>query len=382
MTTTTQPAISAEVPLSRPDITDLERQAVLRVMESPVLSIGPELERFESMLAECAGVAHAKAVNSGTSALHIAALALGIGPGDEVITTPFSFIASANCILFAGATPVFADIDPMTLCIDSDDVERRITDRTKAVLAVDVFGHPADWERLEAVAERHGLGLIEDSAESIGSGYRGRKAGSFGDAAVFAFYPNKQMTTGEGGALLTDRDDVAELAQSLRNQGRSAGSAWLAHARLGFNYRLSEINAALGCAQVQRLPELISNRSRVARRYNELLGEFPEIETQHVAPGVDMSWFVYVVRLTAGYTRSQRDALLKTLRQRGIGCSNYFPCIHLEPIYREMLGYGPGDFPVAEDISDRSIALPFFGRMTDEQQVRVVGELREAIAHL
>ncbi len=369
------------IPLARPDITDLERDAVMRVLDGPVLSLGPEIERFEKLLAEQAGVKHAVAVNSGTSALHLAVLGLGIEAGDEVITTPFSFVASSNCIIFAGATPVFADIDLKTMCIDPDAVERAITPRTKAIIAVDVFGHPAEWDRLEEIAKKHGLGLIEDSAESIGTVYKGRPAGGFGDAGIFAFYPNKQMTTGEGGALVTDRDDIAELARSLRNQGRG-GTGWLSHARLGFNYRISDINSALGSAQVQRLPELLERRSSVAERYNSLLAKVPQIETQHIAPDVDMSWFVYVVRLDESFSRNERDRILHLLRDRGVGCSNYFPCIHLEPFYREEYGHAPGDFPIAESISDRSIALPFFGRMTDEQIGRVVDELTNAITEV
>lgn len=372
----------ASIPLARPDITDLEREAVMRVLEGPVLSLGPEVERFESHLAKQAGVRHAVAVNSGTSALHLAVLGLGLKAGDEVITTPFSFVASSNCIIFVDAKPVFVDIDPKTLCIDPDQIEAAITPQTKAIIAVDVFGHPAEWDRLEEIAKRHGLGLIEDSAESIGTVYKGRNAGSFGDAAIFAFYPNKQMTTGEGGALLTDRDDIAQLARSMRNQGRGDGSGWLSHARLGFNYRISDINCALGSAQVQRLPELLAGRTRVAETYNRLLADVPEIETQQIAPDVDMSWFVYVVRLDTSFTRNQRDDILRLLRDRGIGCSNYFPCIHLEPFYRTEFGHAPGDFPVAESISDRSIALPFFGRMADEQIVRVVEELTAAISEV
>ncbi len=372
----------ASIPLARPDITDLEREAVMKVLEGPVLSLGPEVERFESLLAEQAGVAHAVAVNSGTSALHLAVLALDLKAGDEVITTPFSFVASSNCILFIDAKPVFVDIDPQTLCIDPDAIESAITPRTKAILGVDVFGHPAEWDRLEQIAKRYGLALIEDSAESIGTVYKGRKAGGFGDAGIFAFYPNKQMTTGEGGALLTDREDIARLARSMRNQGRGDGTGWLSHARIGFNYRLSDINSALGSAQVQRLPELLAGRSRVAERYDALLADVPEIETQYIAPDVEMSWFVYVVRLDPSFSRDRRDSLLRVLRDRGIGCSNYFPCIHLEPFYQTEFGHAPGDFPIAESISDRSVALPFFGRMTEEQTSTVVSELKQAITQV
>jgi perosamine synthetase len=373
---------SREIPLARPDITDLERRAVMRVLETPVLSIGPEIVGFEKELAAQAGVAHAVAVNSGTSALHLIMASLGIGPGDEVVTTPFSFVASSNCILFQGATPVFADIDPLTLALDPARVEERITPRTKAVLAVDVFGHPADWDALEALARRHGLALVEDSAESIGARYRGRPAGGFGDAAIFAFYPNKQITTGEGGAVVTDRQDIADLARSLRNQGRGAGAGWLHHERLGYNFRISEMNCALGRAQLSRLDEILAARERVAQTYNRVLANVPGVQTPFVADDVSMSWFVYVVRLAEGYTAAERDRVMDHLRANGIGCNNYFPCIHLEPFYRAGWGFQEGDFPIAESISGRCIALPFFGALTEEDIEHVAFRLDEALRGL
>ena len=380
MTANSLPAV--RIPLSRPDITEVERAAVARVLQSTTLSIGPEIELFEKELADVAGVDHAVAVNSGTSALHLALLAGGIGPGDEVITTTFSFIASANCILHAGATPVLCDIDPLTLAIDPAGIARRITPRTRAVIAVDVFGHPALWDETEALCRKHGLLLIDDSAEAIGARYRGRPAGSFGDAGIFAFYPNKQITTGEGGALVTGDAEMARLARSLRNQGRGDGGGWLAHERTGFNYRLSEINSALGRAQLQRLDELLANRAKVASRYNALVAEIPGVEAPFVASDVDISWFVYVVRLSGQFGPGQRNMVLERLRSRGIGCSNYFPCIHLEPVYRDRFGYGEGDFPVAEGIAERTIALPFHGQMTGEEVDEVAGELRSALGRL
>ncbi|MBI4219101.1 MAG: DegT/DnrJ/EryC1/StrS family aminotransferase [Chloroflexi bacterium] len=376
------PATTAtiRIPLARPDITEAERARVNRVLESPYLSLGPEVQGFESDLARCAGLAHAIATNSGTSALHLAMLALGIGPGDEVITTPFSFIASSNCILYVGARPVFADIDPHTLTIDPAAIDERITPRTKAVLAVDVFGHPADWDRLQEIAGRRGLALVEDAAEALGASYKGRPAGSFGDLSVFAFYPNKQITTGEGGALLTNNPFIARDARSRRNQGRGADGRWLRHERLGYNYRLSDINCALGRAQLERLPEILAARERVALRYNRLLEEVPEIERPFAAEHVAISWFVYVVRLRPGYTRAQRDRVMGHLRARGIAAGDYFPCIHLEPVYRNDLGYREGQYPVSEDISSRSFALPFFSRLSDEEAREVVDCLKEAVA--
>jgi perosamine synthetase len=354
----------------------------MRVLEGPVLSLGPELTAFESELAACAGVSHAVATNSGTSALHVAMLALGIGPGDEVITTPFSFIASSNCILFVGAVPVFVDIDPLTLAIDPGRIEEKISSRTKAILAVDVFGHPANWDALAGIAARHSLKLVEDSAEAIGSTYRGRRAGGLGDIGVFAFYPNKQITTGEGGALLTNSAETAALARSFRNQGRGAGGGWLSHENLGYNFRISDINCALGRAQLSRLDEILASRSRVAERYNRLLADIPGVRTPHVSRDTGMSWFVYVVQLAAEFSRADRDAILQLLRDRGIGCSNYFPSIHLERVYRARFGYRAGAFPVAESVSDRTIALPFHGNLSADDAGAVADSLREAVATL
>ncbi len=370
------------IPLARPDITRLERDAVMRVLSGPILSLGPELDAFESELAECAGVTHVVAANSGTSALHMIMVALGIGPGDEVITTPFSFIASANCILFVGATPVFVDIDPLTLSINPAKIEERITLRTRAIVAVDVFGHPAHWRALREIAWKHGLALVEDSAESIGSMYRGERAGGLADAGIFAFYPNKQITTGEGGAVLTDDDEIADKARSLRNQGRGTDGGWLSHQMLGYNFRISDINCALGRAQLSRLDEIVVARASVAETYNRLLVDVPEVRTPYVASDVRMSWFVYVIQLAPEFDREDRDQILEYLRDRGIGCSNYFPCIHLEPFYRTNFEYGPGEFPVAEAVSDRSIALPFYGRLELDDAERVVETLQQAIAQV
>ena len=367
------------IPLSRPDITDADRQRVMDVLETPILSIGPHVKAFEEELAAVAGVRHAVAVNSGTSARHLAMVALGIGPGDEVITTPFSFIASSNCILYAGATPVFVDIEPRALCIDPAKIEAAITPRTKAILAVDVFGHPFDWARVEAIAKKHNLKLIEDSAEAIGSRYHERRAGSVGDVGIFAFYPNKQITTGEGGALVTDDPEIARLTKSLRNQGRGDGNSWLSHERLGYNFRISEINSALGRAQLSRLPEIVKARSDVAMRYHRALARVRGVEVQPILPGVDMSWFVYVVRLDRRYAGEKRDRAIGLLREQGVSCSNYFPCIHLESFYRESLGCREGMFPVAEDVSMRTIALPFHNRLTDAEIEYVADRLERTL---
>ncbi len=371
---------STAIPLSRPDITEDDIAAVVNVLRTPTLSLGPQLQLFEERIAAFVGARHAVAVNSGTSALHLCMRALGIGEGDEVITTPFSFIASANCILFEKAVPRFVDIEPQTLCLDPALVEAAITPRTKAILAVDVFGYLCDWDALRAIADRHDLALIEDSCEALGSSRDGRHAGTFGDCGTFAFYPNKQMTTGEGGVIVTDRPEIASLARSMRNQGRGEGNAWLQHERLGFNYRMSDINCALGTSQLQRLPTFLSMRAQVAAWYTEELQALADlVHAPVMQPGVDISWFVYVVRLADRFTRADRDRALAALRERGIGCNNYFPPIHLQPFYRELLGTKEGDFPVTEGVSDHTMALPFHNHLSKQEIQRVCATLREIL---
>ena len=361
-----------KIPLAAPDVGPVERRVVLDVLESSELSLGPQLLEFERAIARYVGVRHAVGVNSGTSGLQLIVRALGIGPGDEVITTPFSFIASANCIVVEGARPVFVDVDPDTYNLDVAGIARAITPRTKAILGVDVFGRCADWERIEALARTHSLAVIEDSCEAIGAESRGRMAGAFGDAGCFGFYPNKQMTTGEGGMILTNRDDLAAMCRSLRNQGREDGDGWLLHARLGFNYRISDINCALGLAQLSRLEDMLARRSAVAELYRKrLAGLEGVIPPPPVAAG-RLSWFVYVVRLADRYDRAERDRVLQGLRAAGIGCSNYFPPIHLQPFYADRFGYRAGDFPVTERISARTVALPFFNALTALQVDEVV----------
>jgi perosamine synthetase len=364
------------IPLARPDIRPQDVDAVVDVLRSDCLALGPKAEAFERALASTAGVKHAVAVNSGTSALHLLIRALDIGPGDEVITTPFSFIASTNCILFER---VFVDIEPETLCIDPGLVERAITSRTKAILAVDVFGHPADLPVIEEIAKRHGLRLIEDSAESLGSTLGGRPCGSFGDAGVFAFYPNKQITTGEGGAVVTDDARIAELCRSMADQGSGAEGAWLHHVRLGYNYRFDEMSAALGLSQLARLQEIVAARARVAGWYVDVLSDVDEVVLPKVAPGVGMSWFVFVVRLAEQFSRADRDRVLDKLRARGIGCRDYFTPIHLQPYIREALGTHEGQFAVTERVCDRTIALPFYSQMTQQDVHQVSDALRASL---
>ncbi|MFH1304870.1 MAG: DegT/DnrJ/EryC1/StrS family aminotransferase [Candidatus Omnitrophota bacterium] len=371
-----------QIPLSRSDITEKEKKAVLEVLESPYLALGPKLVEFEERLADYTGVKYAVCVNSGTSALHLIIRALGIEENDEVITTPFSFIASANCILFEKAKPVFADIDSLTLNIDPDLVEDKITPKTKAILAVDVFGHPAAWDRLEKIAAKHGLHLIDDSCEAIGSEYKGKKTGSFGNAGAFAFYPNKQMTTGEGGAITTNDEGLYRECRSMRNQGRGENKAWLQHERLGYNYRISDINCALGIAQLERIDEILLKRAKVAENYRRVLGGIEEITLPHVSSDVKMSWFVYVVRMHKGFDMNARQKVLTELRKKGIECSDYFSPIHLQPFYRRMFGYKEGDFPVTEAVSERTVALPFYNNLERGQIEYVAENLKQALCEI
>jgi perosamine synthetase len=371
----------SEIPLSQPDINDSDIQAVTHALRSGRLSIGRQQERFEQMVADRTGSANGVAVSSGTAGLHLILLALGVGPGDEVITTPFSFVASANCILMVGATPVFVDIDPASLNLDPTKLEAAITDKTKAIVAVEVFGNPRHMDRIAQVAGAHEIPLVEDACEGLGGHHMGKPVGSFGRAAVFGFYPNKQITTGEGGMIVTNDDRLADLCRSMRNQGRpvdahvgdaSTSGAWLAHERMGYNYRLSEIAAALGCSQMQRLDDFLDARRNVAGMYMRRLMDFDDMILPNVLPGQeeDMSWFVFVVRLTDQYGHTERDRIITGMRRHEVGASNYFPCIHLQPFYRERFGYKKGNFPIAESISERTIALPFFNRM-DRTQVEL-----------
>jgi len=365
-----------EVPLSRPDITQREIDAVVDVLHSGILSIGPRLEEFESKIAEYVGVKHAIGVNSGTSGLHLAVRALGISEGDEVITTPFSFIASSNCILFERATPVLVDIDPLTLNIDVGHIESAITPRTKALLPVDAFGQPVDMEAIKSIANKYSLPIIEDSCEALGAEFNGIKAGSQADIAVFAFYPNKQITTAEGGMVVTNDDYIADLVRSMRSQGRPITGLWLEHERLGYNYRLSELHAALGCVQMERIDEIISKRRRAAEVYNSCLKDVEEVAVPYVDPRVKMSWFIYVIRL---HSSVDRDMVMEYLIEHGVGCKPYFTPIHLQPFYRDM-GFKEGDFPITESVAKTTLALPFFSNITEEQIDYVVQVLKEGIA--
>ncbi len=372
------------LPMSAPDITRAERDAVLEVLESPTLSLGTRLALFEERLGAYVGARHAVAVSSGTAGLHLAMIAAGVGPDDLVLTSPFSFVASANAALYVGARPVFVDVDPHTLTIDPERLAhtagrlvRRRTGRLRAILPVHVFGQPADMDPILEIARRHGLAVVEDACEALGAAYKGRPAGTLGDAGVFGFYPNKQMTTGEGGMVVTPHAPWDALLRSLRNQGRDVFDGWLAHSRLGYNYRLDEMSAALGAVQVGRLDELLAKRARVAAWYAERLRYRDDVSLLAIAPWTTrMSWFVHVVRLP---DRSARDRVIAELERRGIPARAYFPPIHLQPFYRERFGFGPGDFPVSEAAGDTCVALPFFGDMREADVDRVCGALAEIL---
>jgi perosamine synthetase len=376
-----------EIPLSRPDITDLEIEMVVASLRSGRLSIGPMVEQFEKVVAARCDRREGVAVNSGTSGLQLAMQALGIGSGgsggatDEVITTPFSFVASANCALYVGARPVFVDICPKTLNMDPAKLEAAITPRTKAIVAVECFGNPAHMDEYESIAAKHGIPLIEDCCEALGSSHAGRKAGSFGRIGVFAFYPNKQITTGEGGMIVTDDRRLADLCRSMRNQGRAIENAgWLGHERLGYNFRMPEMCAALGVAQMRRLDEIIQKRQRVAGMYMSRLMDNHDVILPTVHDLTRMSWFVFVVRLAGTYTREERDRIIAGLLRHDLGAKDYFPCIHLQPFYRQQFGFSPGDFPIAESVSTRTIALPFYNTMTEgdvDHVVRTLGLMIE-----
>jgi len=365
-----------KVPLSAPDINQDDISAVLSVLQTNQLSLGPRLSEFEKVMTDWAGQKHGIAVNSGTSGLHLIIRAMDLKDGDEVITTPFSFIASSNCLLFERAVPVFADIEPETLNIDPSAIERAITPKTKAILAVHAFGHPADMDPIREIAQRHSLRVIEDSCEAIGAQYKGRPAGSLGDAGVFAFYPNKQMTTGEGGVIVTDDDEIAALCRSMRNQGRGEGDRWLFHERLGYNYRLDELSCALGVSQAARLEKILAMRTDVAQRYHQRLAGIKGVRLPFTADYAKISWFIYVIRLAESI---DRDKVMGRLEESGVGCRPYFTPIHLQPFYREMFGYKEGDFPITERVAASTIALPFFNKITDAQIDYVADILKRAI---
>jgi perosamine synthetase len=371
-----------QISLSRPDIGDKEIEAVCAVLRTPNLSLGPKLPEFEQAFCDYVGRKRGIAVNSGTSGLFLCMLAMGLGEGDEVITTPFTFIATATTIMMARAKPVFADIDPVSLNIDPAQIARKITKKTKAIMPVEVFGSPARFDEICDLADKKKIPVIEDSCEALGSVLNGRKVGTFGRMSMFAFYPNKQMTTGEGGMILTDDDDLADMCVSLRNQGRGKSGPWLSHVRLGYNYRLSDINCALGIVQLSRIEEFKAKRAQVARWYKEMLSDDNRLAVPVEPEGCEMSWFVFVVRLNEEYSAKQRDAVLDAMRKAGIQVSNYFSPVHLQPFMAKKFGFAEGDFPITESVSKRTIALPFYNNLTKDEVAIVCKTLKQTLDSL
>jgi len=386
------------ITMSSPDLTDAERQAVLEVVNTPNLAMGPRIDAFEAAFRAYAGSRCAISVNSGTSGLHLCVRAAGVEAGDYVLTTPFSFVASTNVILFERAIPVFVDVDPQTGNMDPVQAEQAARDlisggaaarkwlprqgapsnsQLKALLPIDVFGQPADFDALTPIAQEHKLKVIEDSCEALGAEYKGRTAGMLGDFGVYAFYPNKQITTGEGGLIVTNDEKGGAYMMALRNQGRDPGDTWLQHTHMGYNYRMDEMSAALGVVQMSRLEHLLTTRQQVADWYAEYLSEIDGVEPPYIHPNTTrVSWFVYVIRFAAGI---DRDRMAARLKERGIPVRPYFLPIHLQPYMVNQFGYREGDYPVTEDLGKRGLALPFSGKMTEEQVIFVCNTIRELL---
>jgi perosamine synthetase len=399
--------MSESIAMSAPDITEEDVRAVAEVVRSGRLALGPKTEQFEQMMADYVGVKHAVAVSSGTTALHLIVSALEIGPGDsargikrdlphgirgtkishgvkgipraEVLVPSFTFASSVNVVLYQKATPVFVDIEADTYNLDPEDVRRKITSRTRAIMAVDVFGHPAEWDALSHIAEEHDLMVIDDSCEALGARYKGRKLGTFGDASAFAFYPNKQMTTGEGGIIVTDSDEIASMCRSLRNQGRGEMGAWLEHERLGYNYRMTEMSAALGVSQLKRIDAILEKRAHVASLYTKCLAKVEHVSAPVVRPEVSMSWFVYVITLEEGLNR---DVVMRKMVESGIPTRGYFSPMHLQPYIRDSFGTKEGELPATENVSKRTIALPFHSNLSEDEVGIVVEALAECVKEL
>ena len=362
--------------MSSMELDDADVQAVLEVLGTGRLALGPKTEEFERLIAEYVGVRHAVAVNSGTAALHIIVKALGLGPGDEILVPSFTFAASVNALLYEGATPIFVDIEPDTFNLDPRDLAGKITGRTRAIMVVDVFGHPAEWDEILRLADEHGLQVIDDCCEALGAEYKGRRLGQMGNAGAFSFYPNKVMTTGEGGIIVTNDDELCRLSRSLRNQGRGEMGAWLEHERLGYNYRMDEMSAALGVSQLKRLEGFLEKRKRVAQMYTERLRHFDWVRPPIVKPHVRMNWFVYVVTLTEGL---EREPVMRAMQAQGVPVRGYFSPVHLQPYIREQFGFRGGELPVTESVARLTVAVPFHNNLTEAQVDHVVAALAEAV---
>jgi len=367
------------IPLSAPDVQQEDIDAVAGVLRTPRLSLGPKLEEFEHAIAGYAGAAHAIGVSSGTAGLHLCIRALGIGEGDEVIVPSFAFIAVANVLRYEKAIPVFVDIEPGSLNLDPSRIEAAITNRAKAILLVHTFGCPAELPAILEIARQHHLCVIEDACEAIGAEFDGRKVGGWGDAGVFAFYPNKQITTGEGGAVVTENPRIASMLRALRNQGQTDSNDWFQHSELGYNYRLAEMNCALGISQLKRIDAILSRREEIAGKYNEKLRGIENLRLPALElPRRKLSWFVYVVRLSGALTQIHRDWIMNEMHRRGIGCGRYFAPVHMQPAYRSACG-PRADLRVTEFEASRCLALPFFNRLQDEQIAEVCENLGELL---
>jgi perosamine synthetase len=370
------------IPLSAPDITDADIEAVVSVLRTPRLSIGPKMVEFEESIAEFVGVPHALAVSSGTAGLHLCLRALGIGDGDEVILPSFTFIAAGNAILYERAKPVFVDIHPLTLNLDPEKLAESITARTRAIIVVHTFGYPADLDAILDIAKRHGVPVIEDACEALGAQYRGRPVGGIGELGVFGFYPNKPITTGEGGMVVTRNSGLADKIRALRNQGREDSDSWTDHCLLGYNYRLSEINCALGLAQMNRLAAILQRRDAVAMRYSQELETIPEVTAPPSSiPNGRLCWFVYVIRLSARFAQPARDAIWRQLISRGIGCGRYFAPLHQQPLFAPYVNRSNA-LTVTEQVAGRTLALPFFNHLAEDQIIEVCRALQDAIKSL
>lgn len=369
-----------KIPLAMPLIGRKEISVVTKVLKSGQLSLGPYKKKFEESFTKLIGTKYAVAVNSGTSGLHLAVKCLGLKPGDEVITSPFSFVASSNPIIFEQGKPVFVDIDEKTYNMNPELIEDTITEKTRAIMPVHIFGQPCDMDPIMETAEKHNLSVIEDACESLGAEYKGRKAGTFGLASVFAFYPNKQITTGEGGMVVTNNERAYKLVASLSNQGRSDDGAWLNHVRIGYNYRLDEMSCALGFEQLKKIRYILKKRGEIAKKYTKKLSKIDGIITPYVSRDVKHSWFVYSVRFDESINR---DAVMHYLEGHGIATRPYFyPAVHMQPIYRGMFNYNGSDFPVCEKVSKSSLILPFFVQMSTSQIERVCRTLENAISEV
>lgn len=364
------------ITMSAPDIDEEDIAAVVAVLRSGRLSLGPKTEEFEEAISRYIGVRHAVAVSSGTAALHLIVKAMELGPGDEVLVPSFTFAASVNVLLYERVTPVFCEIEDLTYNLDPSRLEEKITAKTKAILAVDVFGHPADWEAISYIAAKHHLRIIDDSCEALGAEFASRKVGQFGDAAAFAFYPNKQITTGEGGVVVTNDSRIAQIARSLSNQGRGDMGSWLEHERLGFNYRMDEMSAALGLSQLQRIETFIARRQHVADLYSKRLAAVPHVRTQIVKPQVRMSWFVYVITFDEEVDRS---AVAEVLKERQIPVRGYFSPVHRQSYIVARHDCRAGKLPITESVARRTLALPFHNRLGAEAVETVVEALQDAV---